>query len=99
MPQESVIECPFCHKETIRILNRPCIVNVTRSTCRAGGHNRRIQRESHEVLSGCPECGKSQKEVEKVLDEGVVKPISHDERLKRLKEVGLPTRIETKRRD
>lgn len=94
---ESVIQCPFCHKETVRIIRRPCIVNITKSTCRAGGHNKRISREKNDVLSGCSECGKSQKEVEKALDKGTTKPLSHEERLKRLQEAGIPLRIENKR--
>ena len=41
----------------------------------------------------CPECGKSAQAIKEVLDSGGMKPKSHEERLRRLREAGLPVRI------
>ena len=42
----------------------------------------------------CPECGKSKKEIERAFETGITRKKSHQEKLNRLKEAGLPTRIE-----
>jgi hypothetical protein len=56
--------------------------------------------ESYDVVSGCPACGKSKEEIERVFETGVIRELSHEERLKRLRDAGLPTvvRTETRRR-
>ena len=94
-PQEELIECPFCGKMTIKVLRIPFVKQIITSKCRAGGRNIRYQKERDEVLSGCSACGKSKEEVEKKLNEPE-KKISPEERIKKLKELGLPTKIEFK---
>jgi len=96
MASESLTNCPFCGKLTISILNIPFVANTFTSKCRAGGRTTRIQKERHNVLSGCEACGKSQKEIEKALNEGSAKQVSHEERLRRLREAELPLKIESK---
>lgn len=93
MPSETVIQCPFCGKQTITILHIPFVSNTFTSKSRAGGKVTRIQKERYDILSGCSECVKSRKEVEKALNTGRTKEISHEERLKRIKEAGLPTKL------
>ena len=92
MVSEGLTDCPFCGSHTIKILHIPFVANTFASKCRAGGRNTVIQKSDDKVLSGCENCGKSQKEVEKALNEG--KEISHEERIKRMKESGLPTQLE-----
>ena len=92
MPSEMVTNCPFCGKMSIRVLHIPFVAQTITSKCRAGGRVTRYQRERFEVLSGCEACGKSREEVEKAFNE--MKKLSHEERIKRIKESGLPTRIE-----
>ena len=94
MPSETLTTCPFCKKETIRVLHIPFVKQTITSKCRAGGRNTRYQHEKFEVISGCSACGKSKEEVEKALN-GPLKKESHEERLKRLRESGIPTVIET----
>ena len=96
MAEERVVNCPFCKQLTIKILHQPFVARkgITKSRFGAGGPV--YTKERNEVLSGCEACGKSKIEVEKVLNsEGIGK--SHEERLKRLIEAGLPTKIESKR--
>ena len=95
MPSEMIIQCPFCGKDTITILHIPFVSNTFTSKCRAGGKITNIQKERHNVISGCSGCGKSLKEVEKALNSGKTKEVSHEERLKRIRESGLPTIIES----
>lgn len=96
MVQETLTNCPFCGKLTISILHIPFVANTFTSKCRAGGRNTVYQKERYDVLSGCEACGKSQKEIEKALNEGSTKQVSHEERLRRLREAGLPLKIESK---
>ena len=92
-PQETLINCPFCGKMTIKILHIPFVSNTFTSRCRAGGKTTIIQKEKYDIISGCDACGKSLKEVEKELN-GEGRQQSHEERLKRIKDSGMPTRIE-----
>ena len=94
MPSETLTTYPFCGKLTITILHIPFVANTFTSKCRAGGRTTRYQKERFNVLSGCEACGKSQKEVQDELDGK--KGIPHEERIKRLQQAGLPTRIEGK---
>jgi len=93
MTRETLTNCPFCGKLTIKILHIPFVANTFASKCRAGGRNTVIQKERFDVLSGCDACGKSRKEVENTLNNKEDK-ISHEERIRRIRESGLPTRIE-----
>jgi hypothetical protein len=92
-PQEALIECPFCGKESIKVLRIPFVKQVKSSQCRAGGKNTRIQKSGEDILSGCSECGKSKEEVIAAL-EGNDKKMTDEQKLKRLREAGLPTTME-----
>lgn len=93
MALEAVTNCPFCGKETIKILHQPFVARKGMSKSRFGSGGPVFTKEKSDVLSGCEACGKSQKEVEKAMN-GVA-PISHEERLERLKKRGLPLVIES----
>lgn len=98
-PQKIVLECPFCHKPTIDVLYTPGFV-TTRQTRSAAAGTKPVRfrtSDKYEFLSGCLNCGKSKKEVKEAY-EGK-KRLSHEERLRRLRESGLPTIIETKIQD
>jgi len=54
-------------------------------------------KEKYEVQSGCPNCSKSAKEIQKALAEGKKDPEKDKKILERLKEQGLDfSNIETK---
>jgi hypothetical protein len=92
MVEEKLVNCPFCRQLTIKILHQPFVARkgITKSRFGAGGPV--YTKEKDEVLSGCENCGKTQEEVEKELN-GEGRPLPHEERLKRLREAGLPTKI------
>jgi len=96
MAEEKLTNCPFCKKLTIKIIHQPFVARKGLTRSRLGSGGPIYTREKSDVMSGCEACGKSLKEVEEVLnDEGKGK--SHEERLKRLQESGLPTKIVSKR--
>jgi hypothetical protein len=88
MTSEILTNCPFCGKETIRILHQPFVSRKSMSKSRFGCGGPVYTKERSEVLSGCEACGKSQKEVQKVLEGKEER--SHEERLERFKRRGLP---------
>jgi len=93
----AVIKCPSCNKVTIKAFHKPGHLEPKTTHISAGSKTTYYRvPESYEVLSGCSVCDKSQKEVQKAFDTGVTKELSHEERLKKLREAGLPLRIATK---
>lgn len=90
MPEVLTIECPFCKQKTIRVMHRPEVYST--QTIRVGSNRKTIPNltpSKDEVLSEkCSSCGKTKKEIEKALKEGV--PPSREEIIRRAKEAGLP---------
>ena len=89
------LECPFCHKQTIKAYYWP--PSREAKTSRSAGAGSRTKfykvRERYHIASGCSNCGKTQKEVERVINKGEDKGPSREEVLKRMKEAGLPTKF------
>lgn len=98
MVQQCEIECPFCKKSVVRILKSESFMQAQRTHISAGTKYiyHRVP-EKYKVLESCPNCGKSKKEIQKALDTGITKELSHAERLKRLRGAGLPTKIVSKK--
>lgn len=93
MPEQKIIECPFCKAE-IQVLFKPSVIqfSVSRISAKTSRVPYRTQ-EKYEILSEkCPNCHKSKKEIEEALKHG--KEPSNEEVLKRLREAGLdPTKL------
>jgi len=94
--EERLTNCPFCKQLTIKVLHQPFVARKGLTKSRFGTGGPVYNKEKTEVLSGCSACGKSVKDVDEELNRGG-KEIPHAERLKRLQEAGLPTKIESKR--
>jgi len=97
MPENINLECLFCHKMTISAIHYPSVLQTKVS--RAAGHTSTKfyqTKEKYEIQSGCSNCGKSQKEVEKAMKEGKEDVDKEKRILKRLKEQGFPSEITTK---
>lgn len=98
MPQETVIECPFCKKNVVKTLKFESFMQAERTHISAGTkYIYHRTPEKYEVLDKCPNCGKTKEEIQKALDTGITKQLSHEERLRRLMKAGLPTKIVSKR--
>lgn len=94
-----VIECPFCKKLGVKAYRKPSCLEDKTSRISAGAKTKYYRvPETYMVMSGCPHCGKSQKEMRRARETGMTREVTHEERLRRPKEGGLPTRIVTKRR-
>ena len=93
MPEQKIIKCPFCEQGNITTLHTQgmMITKYARASSNKKAMNY-FKDEKYEILSEkCPNCGKSKKEIEKALKEGV--PPTHDEIIRRMKEAGLPLKI------
>ncbi len=91
--REIMIKCPFCKTGDITIDYIPSSVRLTKGPW--GGSKPGIIRSSEKSSireEKCPNCGKTKKEIQVKLDGKV--EASHEERLKRIRDSGLPSRIE-----
>ena len=87
------ITCPFCNKGKIQIYQQGSVKKYV-SGPYGGGKRKVFQSEDRIIVaSNCSICGKSDKEIQKKLEEK--KEVSHEEKLKRSKKAGMPTVIET----
>ena len=92
---ETLLECPFCHKGDVRVFHKEGYLQPRVSRISAGAKVRYYRMpDTYRVLEDCPECGKSKREIQRAFETGVTKEVSHEERLRRLREAGLPTRVE-----
>ena len=97
---DTVLECPFCKKAGVKAYHKPSYLEHSTSRIAAGSKTKYYRvPESYEVMGGCPHCGKSRREVREAFDTGVTKPLSHSERVARLRKSGLPTVIVSSRRE
>lgn len=88
MAIEKIIECPFCEKESVKVLHQPFVSRKNMSKSRFGSGGPVFTKEKTEILSGCSECGKTQKEI--VDEMNGKKKMSHEERIAMFKKRGLP---------
>ena len=97
----AVIRCPFCGKHVVTAFHKPSYRQASRTSISAGvKYTYQRKQETYEVCGGCPNCGKSEKEIQDKIDGVEEKNITKEEhmkRLERLKAVGLPTKIVRKR--
>ncbi len=97
-PRNETIECPFCRKGQISITVIPDYISWNVSRIASGSKRTKFIHDSQTTVNNkCPECGKSKQEIKEALERGG-KIASYEEQLKRLKNAGLPTTIETKPR-
>ena len=90
------VVCPFCKQGKVAVTYVAGYVSWGISRISAGAKRTRYYHDPKvRVGSKCPSCGKPAGEIKEVLDHGG-KVITPEERLRRLKESGLPTIIETK---
>jgi len=93
------IQCPFCGKIGVKAFHKPSHLEPKVSHISAGKKTTYYRvPESYDIMSGCPHCGKSSAAIQKVFDTGILKELSHEERLRRLQNAGLPTTVKAENR-
>jgi len=91
------INCPFCDKQTISATFIPSVIQAHTSRTTSNKTTKFYQtKEKYEIQSGCSNCGKSQKEIEKALKEGKPDVDKEKKILERLKQQGFPNEITTR---
>ena len=99
--KESVedVDCPFCGNAKIRVSYIEGYMSWKVSRISAGAKRTRYFHDPKIMVYGkCPACGKGAKEIKEVLESGGMKPKTHEERLKRFQDMGLPTKIVSEKR-
>lgn len=94
--QRETVKCPFCGKGDIELIRTLDWYSEHRA--HAAGRSAMIPHyhpEKIEIRNKCPNCGKSKKNLKEAIERGTSKEMSHEERLKRIKAAGLPTKIES----
>ncbi len=92
-PSEALIQCPFCKKDGVKAFHMPSYITYKKEHISSGSKTKWFrEQEKWEIISDCPSCGKTKKEIQNNL-EGK-SGMTHEERLKKLQERGLPTRVE-----
>lgn len=89
------VDCPFCGKAKINVTYIAGYMSWKTSRISAGSKRTPYYHDpKFKVYDKCPNCKASKESIKRALEKGSTKVISHEDRLKRLKEAGLPTRIE-----
>ena len=95
--EQKTIKCPFCKEGDIDVLYTSEHMSA-HATFSAGGKSKKMipnyHPEKYDVRNSCPICKKSRQEIKDVLQRGGEGTKSHEDRLKRIRDSGLPTRIE-----
>jgi hypothetical protein len=91
MPKSKSI-CPNCGKEGVEAIVKRGYLGHATSRISSGSKTKYFRvGESVKIVSGCYICGKTLKELIKINNDG---KSSHKQRIRRLKDAGIPTRIE-----
>lgn len=89
------VECPFCHRTKITVSFIAGYMTWNVSSISAGSKRTPYFHDPKIKVHGkCPNCGASAQEIKDILKRGG-KIETHEERLKRLKESGIPTSVTT----
>jgi predicted RNA-binding Zn-ribbon protein involved in translation (DUF1610 family) len=93
---QSVVECPFCGKLGVKAFHKPSHLEPKATHISAGsGTTYHRVPESYDIVGGCPNCGKTREQIERAFDTGMTREVPHEQRLRRLREAGLPTRTKS----
>jgi len=85
------VKCPFCNKNGIIAFYKPPHKEPSSSRISGKSVTKQIMKgESYHIQSDCPNCGKSQKDIQAWYDGKYEEPRTHEEKLERFKKRGLP---------
>ena len=88
------LECPFCKKGKIATFFVDSYNAGVVSRISAGRKEKTYKVPAeYKILGGCPECGKSKKDVQDMFDGNYREPRTKEQMVEYLKKRGLPTII------
>ncbi|MBU0953563.1 MAG: hypothetical protein KKA90_04040 [Nanoarchaeota archaeon] len=87
------ITCPFCNHTKIEAYHHAPVKRYVGGPYGGGKNMVFVSEDKLIIASDCPNCGKSSSDIEKKMNEKKKEP--HEERLKRIRDSGLPTNIES----
>lgn len=90
-------KCPFCKDAEITAVYFPPVPQRRKGPW--GGHKPDLSWSAESLIiqiKRCPTCGKAANEIKKAYLKGDAKKMSHKDRIRRLREAGLSTVIESK---
>ncbi len=88
------LECPFCKKGKVKVVFKESYIQANASSISAGKkYTYQKIPEKWVIKENCPACGAKKKDIQDVYD-GKRRPETKEERIRRIKEPGLPTTIE-----
>jgi transcription elongation factor Elf1 len=84
---KTIVECPFCQKETLEVLTWPAHTEFRSSRSAVAKSTTAVKKsEGFELLSQrCSNCGQNANAIKKVWKEGI--PVNSDKRRRRLEEL------------
>ncbi len=94
------LECPFCKKGKIATF----FVDSYRKSHTSSISNKKkvisyTEPAHYKILDGCPECGKSKKDVQDKFDGNYREPMTKEQMTEWLKKKGLPIVIESVKKE
>ncbi|MCX6817670.1 MAG: hypothetical protein NTU57_02340 [Candidatus Aenigmarchaeota archaeon] len=95
--QVKIIKCPFCNDGDVEITMFTSVLN--KRTGPYGGNKPKFERSAEQMYVNtikCPKCGRSGKDIQRVMKTGKTKQLSHEERIEMLKKRGLPLVLDSK---
>jgi len=90
------VECPFCHQVCVTAFHKPSFLEGRTSRISAGSRIKYHRVPERYFIQGdCPNCKARNKDLQAWYDgTHEEKKQTHEERIQRLKDSGLPTRVE-----
>lgn len=89
------IDCPICKKVKVSVTFIAGYISWSVSRIASKSARTKYYHDPKiRVNSGCPNCRASRQEIKDALERGTGEKKSHEDRLKRIRDSGLPTTIE-----
>ncbi len=96
--KQEEVDCPYCKNAKIAVTFIPGYRTWSKSSIASGSKLTPFYHdEKYKVEMKCPSCGKSAKEIKEAMENGGKPPKTHEERIKRLQECGLPLKFGSKK--
>lgn len=89
------VDCPLCKRAKVRVSFVAGYMSWSISRIAAGAKRTRYFHDPRiRVLQACGACKATKAEIKEALEKGKSGQLSHEEKLKRIQEAGLPTVLE-----